>query len=93
MLAVEVVAEAGFVPLEAADADEAAALLETRLGHFTAVQGHKHARKMDGLKLAHAVRDRWPPIKILVVSGQLLLQQFDPPSQSCFFENHTARRS
>ena len=24
---------------------------------------------MDGLKLAHAVHDRWPPIKIILVSG------------------------
>jgi CheY-like chemotaxis protein len=24
---------------------------------------------MDGIKLAHAVRDRWPPIEIIVTSG------------------------
>ncbi len=24
---------------------------------------------MDGLKLAYAVRDRWPPIEIIVTSG------------------------
>jgi CheY-like chemotaxis protein len=39
---------------------------------------------MDGLKLAHAVRDRWPPIKILVVSGRQRLQSSDLPSNGCF---------
>ena len=41
---------------------------------------------MDGLKLAHAVRDRWPPIKILVVSGNQRLQSSDLPTDSCFVE-------
>jgi hypothetical protein len=27
---------------------------------------------MDGLKLAHAVKDRWPPIKIITTSGRPL---------------------
>jgi two-component system, response regulator PdtaR len=38
---------------------------------------------VDGLKLAHAVRDRWPRIKILVVSGEVRLQH-ELPSNSCF---------
>ena len=25
---------------------------------------------MDGLKLAHAVRNRWPPVEIIVMSGK-----------------------
>jgi hypothetical protein len=41
---------------------------------------------MDGLKLAHAVRDRWPRVKILVVSGQIRPRQADLPSDSCFVE-------
>lgn len=39
---------------------------------------------VDGLKLAHAVRDRWPRIKILVVSSEVRLQQSELPSNSCF---------
>jgi hypothetical protein len=27
---------------------------------------------IDGLKLAHAVRNRWPPIKLVVTSGRML---------------------
>ena len=33
----------------------------------------------DGLKLASAVRDRWPPIKIIVGSGHVTLTQSDLP--------------
>jgi hypothetical protein len=39
---------------------------------------------MDGLKLAHAVRGRWPPIKILLVSGQVRLHPSQLPSSSRF---------
>jgi hypothetical protein len=38
---------------------------------------------MDGLKLAHAVRGRWPPIKILLVSGKVR-NPSELPSNSCF---------
>src|ERR1700676_3916518 len=40
---------------------------------------------MDGLKLAHAVHERWPPIKIILVSGQLKLANIDIPADSRFF--------
>jgi CheY-like chemotaxis protein len=40
---------------------------------------------MDGLKLAHAVRERWPPIKIILVSGQLKPADIDIPAGSRFY--------
>ena len=40
---------------------------------------------MDGLKLAHAVRERWPPIKIILVSGQLKPADIDIPADSRFY--------
>jgi hypothetical protein len=40
---------------------------------------------MNGLTLAHAVRERWPPIKIILVSGQLKLANLDIPPGSRFF--------
>jgi CheY-like chemotaxis protein len=70
MLAVEVVEEAGFTAIEARDADEAVILLESRTDIALLFTDINMPGSMDGLKLAHAVRDRWPPIKILVVSGQ-----------------------
>jgi CheY-like chemotaxis protein len=53
MLAVEVIEEAGFVALEVADADEAVALLESRLHIFLLFTGVNILGSMDGLKLAH----------------------------------------
>jgi two-component system, response regulator PdtaR len=40
---------------------------------------------MDGLKLAHTVRERWPPIKIMLVSGQLKPATNDIPADSRFY--------
>ena len=84
ILAVEVVEEAGFTAIEASDADEAVALLESRTDIALVFTDINMPGSMDGLKLAHAVRDRWPPIKILVVSGKQQLQSSDLPSNSCF---------
>lgn len=58
MLAVEVVEEAGFVTLEAGNADEAVALLESCLDISLLFTDIDMPGSMDGLELAHAVRDR-----------------------------------
>jgi two-component system, response regulator PdtaR len=84
LLAVEVVEEAGYVALEAGDADEALALLESHPDISVLFTDVNMPGSMDGLKLAHAVRDRWPPIKILLVSGKVRLHPFQLPSDSCF---------
>lgn len=85
MLAAEVVEEAGFIAIEARDGDEAIKLLESRTDIALLFTDINMPGSMDGLKLAHAVRNRWPPIKILVASGLLRqLQSNDLPSDSCF---------
>jgi CheY-like chemotaxis protein len=84
MLAVEVVAAAGFVAIEARHADEAVAMLESRSDISILFTDIDMPGSMDGLKLAHAVRGRWPPIKILVVSGKVRLQPSELPSSSRF---------
>ena len=40
---------------------------------------------MDGLKLAHAVHERWPSIKIILVSGKLTPTDGERPTDSRFF--------
>jgi len=59
----------GFLVLEAANADEALAILINNLDIRLVFTDVDMPGTMDGLKLAAAVRDRWPPIKILVTSG------------------------
>ena len=65
MDAVQMIEEAGFDVLEAANADEAIAILETRSDINVIFTDINMPGSMDGLKLAHAVRGRWPPIKII----------------------------
>jgi CheY-like chemotaxis protein len=70
MDAAEMFEEAGFDVLEAANADDAIALLEMRSDIEVIFTDIDMPGSMDGLKLAHAVRGRWPPIRIVTTSGQ-----------------------
>jgi two-component system, response regulator PdtaR len=69
MFAVEMVEDAGFTSVEAANADQAVSILESRTDIALLFTDIQMPGSMDGLKLAHAVHKRWPPIKIIVVSG------------------------
>jgi two-component system, response regulator PdtaR len=84
-LAVDIVEEAGYVAIEATDADEAVAILEARSDIAVLFTDIHMPGSMDGLKLAHAVRGRWPPIKIVIVSGKVKLTESDLPSGARFF--------
>src|SRR4051812_50008510 len=68
--AVELVKEAGLIAVEAANADEAILILECRADITVIFTDIDMPGSMDGLKLAHAVRHRWPPVKIIIVSGK-----------------------
>jgi CheY-like chemotaxis protein len=83
-LIVELVEDAGFVALEAGDAEEAVALLEARSDIAVLFTDIDMPGSMDGLKLAHAVHDRWPPIRILIASGLVRPKPCDLPSNSVF---------
>jgi CheY-like chemotaxis protein len=85
MRAVDMVEDAGFTPVEAVDADEAVAILEARSDVALMLTDIQMPGTMDGLKLAHTVHKRWPPIKIILVSGQLKLADIDIPLDSRFF--------
>ena len=83
--AVDMIRAAGFETIEANGADEAIAILERRRDITVVFTDVQMPGSMDGLRLAAAVRDRWPPIKIILVSGQLKLANLHIPSNSCFF--------
>jgi CheY-like chemotaxis protein len=40
---------------------------------------------MDGLKLSEYVRDRWPPVRIVVTSGHRMVDIVDLPDGSTFY--------
>ena len=85
MRAVDMVEDAGYTSVEAVDADQAVAILESRSDIALLFTDIQMPGSMDGLGLAHSVHDRWPPIKIILVSGQLKLANIDIPVGSKFF--------
>src|SRR6201746_538233 len=83
--AVDIVEGAGFCPVEAVNADEAISILESRSDISLLFTDIQMPGSMDGLKLAHAVHDRWPAIKIILVSGQVKPSDAERPADSRFF--------
>jgi CheY-like chemotaxis protein len=81
--AVTLIREAGFETVEAGSAEEAIVLLETRLD-IRIVFTDINLPGMDGLKLAAAIRDRWPPIELILTSGHVLPRPEDVPARGFF---------
>src|SRR6478672_5409750 len=71
MDAADMITAAGFEAMTAANADEAIDILEVRRDITVVFTDIQMPGSMDGLKLARAVRGRWPPIKIIATSGRL----------------------
>jgi CheY-like chemotaxis protein len=84
-LVVDMVEDAGYIPVEAVDADEALAILQSRSDIALIFTDIQMPGSMNGLQLAHTVHGRWPPIKIILASGQLKLSRSDIPPDSRFF--------
>jgi DNA-binding NtrC family response regulator len=85
MAAVDLVEEAGFRAIEAKDADEAVRILEARTDIRTVFTDIDMPGSMDGIKLAAAVRERWPPIEIILTSGHSHIREDEIPDRSVFF--------
>jgi CheY-like chemotaxis protein len=61
---------AGFVVLEARDSDEAIRLLDEHDDVRLLFTDIDMPGSMDGLRLSAVVRDRWPPVRIILTSGK-----------------------
>lgn len=84
MDASDTIAAAGFDVVEAANADEAIAILEQRLDITVVFTDIEMPGSMDGLRLAAAIRGRWPPIKIVAASGRVAVTSVQLPEGSRF---------
>jgi len=84
MDAVDMVGAAGFEAIEAGTADEAIEILEARPDISVVFTDIQIPGSMDGLKLARAIRGRWPPIKIVTTSGRLNVRETDLPQGGRF---------
>ena len=80
----ETIEHAGFEVVQAANADEAIAILEARPEIRVVFTDIQMPGSMDGLKLARFVRNRWPPIKIIATSGHVVVGEDDLPPGSVF---------
>ena len=67
---IEELESAGFSVIEAGDADQAIAVLEARQDIRLVFTDIDMPGSMDGLKLAAAVRDRRPPVHIIITTGK-----------------------
>jgi CheY-like chemotaxis protein len=80
----QTIEEGGFIVVEAANSDEAIAILESRLDITVVFTDIQMPGPMDGLKLAAAVRGRWPPIQIIATSGLVDVRKADLPNGGRF---------
>ena len=84
MNAVDMIKSAGFEVVEAENADEAIEILEVRRDITVVFTDIQMPGSMEGLKLARAVRGRWPPIKIVATSGLVDVGEKDLPEGGRF---------
>lgn len=75
----------GYRVFEASNADEAVALLHSEPTIRILFTDIDMPGSMDGLKLAAAVHDRWPPVRIVVTSGHRQVEITDIPDGSVFY--------
>lgn len=86
LMALDLVEDAGFEALEAYGAADAMRLLETRPDIRLVFSDIDLGIGMDGLRLARSIRDRWPPVGIIMTSGKVQPRPEDLPARGRFFE-------
>ena len=84
MVAAASIEDAGFETIEAVGAESAIAILEMRKDIRIVFADIHMPGSMDGLKLARVVRDRWPPIELILTSGLIKIGQRDLPERGVF---------
>jgi two-component system, response regulator PdtaR len=85
MVTTSFVSDAGFEAVEADSADEAIRILKARSDIHLVFTDIGLPGTMDGLKLAHFIATRWPPVKLVVASGMMIVEQGQLPAGAKFF--------
>jgi two-component system, response regulator PdtaR len=85
MEALDFVSAAGFEAVEAASTDDAIRILKSRSDIHLVFTDIGLPGSMDGVKLAHYIAGRWPPIKLVVASGNMIVEQSQLPIGAKFF--------
>jgi two-component system, response regulator PdtaR len=84
MATADVIRNAGFEVVEAGNADDAIAILKLRADIRVVFTDLQIRGSMNGLKLAHAVKDRWPPVHIIATSAYYPTLKDELPVGSTF---------
>ncbi len=92
MLAVYFLEDEGFVVLEAATAEEAVSILESRADIGVLFTDVNMPGTMDGLGLATHVAERWPHIRLVVTSGRQGLTSDQLPDDGQFVQKPYGQR-
>ncbi len=82
---IDLIEAAGYQAVAASDATEAVAILESRNDIRIVFTDVDMPRGVDGMRLAAIIRDRWPPIKVIVVSGHVEDPGDVIPAETVFF--------
>lgn len=85
LFAADMIEDAGFETVEAANSTEAVAILESRPDIRIVFTDVDMPHGIDGIRLAACIRDRWPPIKIIITSGKPLPRRVNIPAETVFF--------
>jgi len=75
MNAVGLLQDAGYEVLEAPDTEHALAILESRTDIGLVFTDVEMPGPMDGIGLAHRIRERWPLVLMVVASGKAIVDQ------------------
>src|SRR3954454_380063 len=70
----DAIRDAGFEVLEAETADEALVALETRSDIRVVLTDMPASGSMDRARLAHAIRNWWPPLRIVAAAGKVAIR-------------------
>ena len=82
--AVDLVDRAGYKAVQAANADEAIAILEARKGIRIVLKDIDMPGSMDGIALVNLISKRWPPCRLILVSGMRAPRDKDLPERTYF---------
>ncbi len=76
--------DAGYRVIEAADAGQAIAILETGVAVDVLFTDVNMPGGMDGIGLARLVHSRWPEVRLIITSGRADIPEEDLPEEGRF---------
>jgi CheY-like chemotaxis protein len=82
--AVDLVEGAGFEVVEARSVEDAIRILETRPDIRIVFTDIDMPHGLDGMRLATTIRDRWPPIEVILTSSNFTPPEADLPARCVF---------